>query len=205
MYPRKMPGCQDLLDVVQQVVRNSFTWLPKFAWVSRNNSVSHRASSFASCKLLVFYGMDRIRGFGGCELPFLPLFTISSRALRASALTYPFPFPLTFPSSSSFLTIPSSPERQTMSGVVWVELGNVQMRLNVQMQLSPPPCRSSATVTELNGNKRIYPRLRATANHHCETRRTRRDVSSSAYLRFLNFLNCLFDTIIIRYWIFYAL
>lgn len=59
---------------------SSFTWLPKFAPVSHNNSVSHRASSFASCKLLLLYGMDRIRGFGGCELPFLPLFTISSRS-----------------------------------------------------------------------------------------------------------------------------
>jgi len=103
----------NLLDVVQRVVRISSIRLPEFASVSHNNSVSRRASSFASCsKLLLSRSADRIRESGGLRAS-LSLFSIS---VPRSHYTY-------YASRSlpilRFLPIPAPPERQTMSGVVW--------------------------------------------------------------------------------------
>lgn len=70
-YLRKIRSLRNLLDMVQRVVRTSSIWLPEFAPVSRNNGVSHRASSFASCKLLLSRSADRIRESRVCKLPFL--------------------------------------------------------------------------------------------------------------------------------------
>lgn len=125
IYAKFVGSLRNLLDMVQRVVRTSSIWLPEFAPVSRNNSVSHRASSFASCKLLLSRSADRIRESRVCKLPFLR-FSPSRFPARTLPSMYLDLYLSSVPPHSG-----RTPERQTMSGVVWGELGNVQMRLNV--------------------------------------------------------------------------